>query len=274
MARAVVLHRWPWQEHGLLLDLFTEDSGRVRAIAKYARSRRSSLRATLEPFTLIDIELKGRGEVKTLARAESLQHFPLRHIHLYSGLYLNELLQRLLPELTDFPGLFADYIKSLTLLSDIQVIEPVLRQFEYRLLCHLDLDFSFTHDANDGNLITSEQYYRFVAGAGFVPAEAHASAREELGNELRDQVNEEELVDISRVYDQVIHDQVKKPLHESRTQEWLLSGEEIAQLGRFQLADPQVLKQFKHLMRIAYAPLLGAKPLRSRELLLAAVKHK
>lgn len=246
MARAVVLHRWPWQEHGLLLDLFTEDSGRVRAISKYARSRRSSLRATLEPFTLIDIELKGRGEVKTLSRAESVQHFPLRHVHLYSGLYLNELLQRLLPELTDLPGLFNDYLKSLELLSEAQVIEPVLRQFEYRLLCHLDLDFSFTHDANSGNVIEPDTLYRFVAGDGFVPANVEQESWHVAENMTKETVS----------------------------REWLLSGHEIEILGQFQLANPQVLKQFKQLMRNAYAPLLGNKPLRSRELLLAAVQNK
>lgn len=245
MTRAVVLHRWPWQEHGLLLDLFTEDSGRVRAISKYARSRRSSLRATLEPFTLIDIELKGRGEVKTLSRAESIQNFPLRHIHLYSGLYLNEILQRLLPEFTDLPGLFSDYVKSLMLLSETDVIEPVLRQFEYRLLSHLDLDFSFTHDADSGNPIEPNMHYRFVAGSGFVPAHGE--------NEL-------------------MH--VAEDIITTTSSHWLLTGEEIAVLGQFQLENPQVLKQFKHLMRIAYAPLLGSKPLRSRELLLAAVQNK
>ncbi|RUO38232.1 DNA repair protein RecO [Aliidiomarina shirensis] len=245
MTRAVVLHRWPWQEHGLLLDLFTEGFGRVRAISKYARSRRSSLRATLEPFTLIDIELKGRGEVKNLARADSVQNFPLRSVHLYSGLYLNELLQRLLPEHTDLPGLFIDYVKSLELLSETQVIEPVLRQFEYRLLCHLDLDFSFTHDANDGNAIEPGILYRFVAGSGFVPA----------------QIENEALY-------------IGEAPAETASSEWLISGAEISVLGQFQLANPQVLKQFKQLMRNAYAPLLGSKPLRSRELLLAAVQNK
>ncbi|EGN75683.1 DNA repair protein RecO [Idiomarina sp. A28L] len=245
MARAVVLHRWPWQEHGLLLDLFTEDSGRVRAISKYARSRRSSLRATLEPFTLIDIDLKGRGEVKTLSRAESIQNFPLRHVHLYSGLYLNELLQRLLPELTDLPGLFSDYVKSLTLLSETQVIEPVLRQFEYRLLSHLDLDFSFTHDADNGSVIEPHGLYRFVAGNGFIPANSDNES---------------------------LH--VAEDVVTASSQQWLLSGEEITVLGQFQLENPQVLKQFKQLMRNAYAPLLGSKPLRSRELLLAAVQNK
>lgn len=35
--RALVLHRWDYQETSLILDLFTEDKGRVRVVAKGAK---------------------------------------------------------------------------------------------------------------------------------------------------------------------------------------------------------------------------------------------
>ena len=35
--RALVLHRWDFQETSLLLDVFTEQNGRVRLIAKGAK---------------------------------------------------------------------------------------------------------------------------------------------------------------------------------------------------------------------------------------------
>lgn len=237
MYRAVVLHRWPWQEHGLLLDVFSEQHGRFRAISKYARSRRSNLRAALEPFTVIDIEVNGRGEVKTLKRADVQATYSFQRIRLYSALYINELLQRLLPEHTEMPGLFADYLASLELLASDTLLEPILRQFEYRLLCHLDLGFSFTHDAEQGNAILAEYAYRFQAGSheqngGFIPCNSATSRAPGA---------------------------------------FIIEGAEIARLAAFDLENPQVLKQFKRLMRIAYAPLLGSKPLRSRELLLASL---
>ncbi|MFP1591857.1 DNA repair protein RecO [Escherichia coli] len=36
--RAFVLHSRPWSETSLMLDVFTEESGRVRLVAKGARS--------------------------------------------------------------------------------------------------------------------------------------------------------------------------------------------------------------------------------------------
>lgn len=43
--RAFVLHSRPWSETSLMLDVFTEESGRVRLVAKGARSKRSTLKA-------------------------------------------------------------------------------------------------------------------------------------------------------------------------------------------------------------------------------------
>lgn len=236
MHRAVVLHRWPWQEHGLLLDLFSEQQGRFRAIAKYARSKRSPLRATLEPFSLIDIETRGRGEVKTMLRADLITHFPLQRVRLYSGLYVNELLQRLLPENLPLSALFTDYAATLALLASDTHLEPILRHFEFRLLLHLDLAFSFTHDAVHGEAIVAERWYRF-----------QPSTREQLGG----------FIPLAKAL--VSSDYL------------VIQGCDIQQLGAFALAQPFHLKQFKRLMRNAYAPLLGTKPLRSRELLLAAM---
>ena len=41
--RAFVLHSRPWSETSLMLDVFTEESGRVRLVAKGARSKRCAV---------------------------------------------------------------------------------------------------------------------------------------------------------------------------------------------------------------------------------------
>ena len=48
--RAFVLHSRPWSETSLMLDVFTEESGRVRLVAKGARSKRSNLKGALQPL--------------------------------------------------------------------------------------------------------------------------------------------------------------------------------------------------------------------------------
>lgn len=67
--RAFVLHSRPWSETSLMLDVFTEESGRVRLVAKGARSKRSTLKGALQPFTPLLLRFGGRGEVKTLRSA-------------------------------------------------------------------------------------------------------------------------------------------------------------------------------------------------------------
>ncbi|SAV47625.1 DNA recombination and repair protein RecO [Klebsiella pneumoniae] len=95
--RAFVLHSRPWSETSLMLDVFTEESGRVRLVAKGARSKRSNLKGALQPFTPLLVRFGGRGEVKTLRSAEAVSlALPLSGITLYSGLYVNELISRVL----------------------------------------------------------------------------------------------------------------------------------------------------------------------------------
>ena len=85
--RAFVLHSRPWSETSLMLDVFTEESGRVRLVAKGARSKRSTLKGALQPFTPLLLRFGGRGEVKTLRSAEAVSlALPLSGITLQTEL--------------------------------------------------------------------------------------------------------------------------------------------------------------------------------------------
>lgn len=128
--RAFVLHSRPWSETSLMLDVFTEESGRVRLVAKGARSKRSNLKGALQPFTPLLLRYSGRGEVKTLRSAEAVSlALPLSGITLYSGLYINELLSRVLEYETRFSELFFDYLNCIQALAGTTGSpEPALRQ--------------------------------------------------------------------------------------------------------------------------------------------------
>lgn len=121
-----------------MLDVFTEESGRVRLVAKGARSKRSTLKGALQPFTPLLLRFGGRGEVKTLRSAEAVSlALPLSGITLYSGLYINELLSRVLEYETRFSELF-DYLHCIQSLAGVTgTPEPALRRFELALLGHL-----------------------------------------------------------------------------------------------------------------------------------------
>lgn len=168
--RAFVLHSRPWSETSLLLDLFTEESGRVRLIAKGARARRSNLKGTLQPFTPLLVRFGGRGEVKNLRNAEAVSlALPLSGISLYSGLYVNELVARVLEQETRFSELFFDYLHCLqALAAETGSPEPALRRFELALLGHLGYGVDFLHCAGSGEEVSDDMTYRYREEKGFI----------------------------------------------------------------------------------------------------------
>ncbi|TKI06806.1 DNA repair protein RecO [Martelella alba] len=168
--RAFVLHGRPYSETSLLLDFFTENSGRVRILAKGARSRRSALKGVLQPFTPLLIRWSGRGEVKTLRNAEPVSlGLPLSGVMLYSGLYANELLSRVLAHETDDSSLFFDYLHCLQMLAaGNDSPEPALRRFELALLRHLGYGVDFLHCAATGLPVDDDMTYRFREEKGFI----------------------------------------------------------------------------------------------------------
>jgi DNA repair protein RecO (recombination protein O) len=161
---AFTLHARRYGDSSLLVELFTEDEGRVTCIAKGAlRGKRATVN---QPFQRFDVDLRGRGEVLTLARAEALGT-PIRLVgkDLYCGLYVNELLLKLTARQDPFPSLFTDYAATLEALATAPVVEPVLRQFELQLLQALGLGLNLDEDIAGAPLVPDKMYtYRFGQG--------------------------------------------------------------------------------------------------------------
>ncbi|WP_258806946.1 DNA repair protein RecO [Pseudidiomarina sp. CB1] len=169
MEPAFVLHRWPFQDSSLLVELLTQEHGRYRVVAKGARRPKSQWRAILQPFTPLYVVTQGRHELQNLRHAESRSNaYPLQGNALYSGFYLNELIQRLTSSYQSVDGLFDDYQNALDALSQRLPIEPVLREFEWRMLCHLGHAFDWCADTQ-GDPIAAHKHYRFNAEQGFTP---------------------------------------------------------------------------------------------------------
>ncbi|KMJ45512.1 DNA repair protein RecO [Xenorhabdus khoisanae] len=168
--RAFVLHGRPYSETSLLLDFFTENEGRVRVLAKGARSRRSHLKGCLQPFTPLLIRWSGRGEIKTLRDAEPISlALPLTGSVLYSGLYVNELLSRVLEQGMAYPALFFDYLQCLQVLAASEYTpEYALRRFELALLTNMGYGVDYLHCAGSGEPVADEMTYRYREEKGFI----------------------------------------------------------------------------------------------------------
>ena len=108
LQRGFVLHRRPYSETSLLVDLFTEETGRLTVIAKGARAKRSAWKSVLQPFTPLLLRWSGKGALKTLTKAEPAAiTLPLQQTALYSGFYVNELITRVIEPETANPQLFS-----------------------------------------------------------------------------------------------------------------------------------------------------------------------
>lgn len=154
--QAFVLHARPYKETSALLDLFTRTQGRIRAVLRGYRSKQGS---AARPFSSLDIELRGRGELKSLSRLEPSGSFlMLQGQALMCALYLNELSMRLLPLADPQPLVFDHYGLTLQALANGQAVEPLLRSYEWRLLEQLGYGFSLELDAAGNPLLASGWY--------------------------------------------------------------------------------------------------------------------
>jgi DNA repair protein RecO (recombination protein O) len=73
---AIVLRTYKLGEADRIVVLLTEEHGEVRAVAKGARRTKSRFGARLEPPTHVAVQLyRGRGELDTVAQADTVDHF-------------------------------------------------------------------------------------------------------------------------------------------------------------------------------------------------------
>ncbi len=227
---AYILHRRPFRETSLLLQVLTADYGRIALVARGVRTERSKLRAVLQPFSPLVLSFQGRGDLMTLQSAESngLPLF-LQGERLASGFYLNELLVRFLPESDASPTLFAAYSRTLTAIaasSASNSLELTLRLFEKQLLEELGYGLLFIQSIPDAQPFFAERFYRFYPGQGFVLSSADEMARCDT----------------------------------------VFSGKSLLALASGALPDENSLRDAKRLLRMALAALPGARPLQSRRL--------
>ncbi|MFG0379785.1 DNA repair protein RecO [Pseudomonas sp. zbq_18] len=162
---AFVLHSRPYKETSALVDFLTP-RGRLRAVLRNARGKAGSL---ARPFVPLELELRGRSELRNVGRLEpdGVSHWFQGQV-LYSAMYLNELLLRLLPGEDPHPALFEYYALTLQALAANPPLEPLLRAFEWRLLDELGYGFALAFDIA-GQPITADGLYRLQPDAGLEP---------------------------------------------------------------------------------------------------------
>lgn len=224
--QAFILHTRPYRESSQLVDLFCRAHGRFRAIANGTRGSRKGASKKLQTFVPLAAHWRGRNELKTLVSAEPSGAVPYWGGRtLYIGLYINELMTRLLPEHDPHPELFDNYVELLRALPGTADVEPLLRCFELVLLEQLGYGIALGIEAISGAAMDAQSWYRFVAEDGFLLASNSAGGN--VGN--------------------------------------IFKGADLQAMAFGNYGSEDVRRTAKRLLRIALDAHLGGRPLRSRE---------
>ena len=166
-----ILHSRPYRETSLLLEVLSRDHGRVGLVARGVRSARSRTpRALLQPLMLLNFAWSGQGELATLTAAEAAgAPLALTGEALLCGLYLNELITRLLPRADPHPDIFFAYAETLERLRGKNTHAWQLRRFERDLLGDLGYGLVLEHEAESDAPIDAASEYAYRLDAGPVP---------------------------------------------------------------------------------------------------------
>ena len=247
---AYVLHRRAYRESSALVELLTRDFGLIGAVMRGVKRSPRSAR-DLEPFGQVAVSWRGRGELVTLLRAETIVRRNLAGDALFAGFYLNELLVKTLGREEPVAGLFGYYHAAVACLAQVRppgvepatrrrpstdggdraglAFEPILRTFERQLLDELGYGIAFDVDIASGRPIEPCRCYRVVDGEGFREVDRREASSTGV-----------------------------------------FCGTHIAAIDAGDFADPAVLQAAKQILRRAIAVRMGGRPLATRRLFTAA----
>tara|TARA_B100000401_G_scaffold280213_1_gene191367 strand:+ start:1865 stop:2593 length:729 start_codon:yes stop_codon:yes gene_type:complete len=176
---AFVLHTRAFKETSLLLDLLTENFGRINVVAKGARKPKSPLRSVLTPASLLSVSFSGKGDLKNLNACELMNHYSLSTpVSFNSILYVNELLIKSSERQDPQEEIFKQYqllCEGLSLADSNKIqVEVLLRSFELVLLQELGYGIDLYHESLTGSTIKAEYNYMFDPGLGFTILETES----------------------------------------------------------------------------------------------------
>jgi DNA repair protein RecO (recombination protein O) len=225
---AYVLHGRPFRDSSLIVEIFSREHGRQGIVARGARGAKSKWRNILQPFRPLLLSWNQRSDLGTLTGADQVASPPpLIGESLLCGLYINELLMRLLHRSDPHPNLFEAYQLMLTALSKDASIQKELRLFEGKLLHSLGFGLQLEFEADSGDPIEKNALYIY---------------RPESGAERQ-----------------------KHAVSDDDRPTALVSGEALLALGAGQIQDDH-LYELKMMMRGLIRYYLGDKPLASHSL--------
>lgn len=165
---AFILHYRRYRDTSVIFDLFTQYFGRFSAVARGAVGPKPRFKGVLQPFVPLLLSYYGAGELKSIKSVDFLaQPVHLSGDTLLIGLYVNELLNRLLGPYDPLETVYIMYAQLVRQLEETDDVEPLLRRFEFLLLSELGYGISFQSEVATGREIVADKNYIFDADGGF-----------------------------------------------------------------------------------------------------------
>jgi len=166
-----ILNRRPFRESSFLVDIFTQDHGRICCVARPAKKRGKVVKGNLEPFRYLNVQWIGKGDVQTLTEADERGRHTIPPSEMMLGLYLNELLLLLTRQHVVMPELFSAYKYTLHKLGDPMINRHIMMRFEMYLLTNLgfplehyqeiDAQASFFFSVDEGISLATDDNIHF-----------------------------------------------------------------------------------------------------------------
>ena len=174
LQKAYVIHSRPFKETSLIVTFLTERKGKINAVAKGAKRKKSRFSGNLEPFQCLNIDFRGKFDLKSLILAEPCEVFEdfLGSENLYSAFYINELVNYLIAQADESVEIFELYKKCIANLKNDNSVEKTLRDFELNILSNLGYEINFQNDYDSNDEIKSGLNYKYSPQSGFIKSES------------------------------------------------------------------------------------------------------
>ena len=165
---AYCIHSRNYRESSQILELLTSDHGLISCVYRGARKKNGSNEFG---FTPLLISWSGRGDLFTLTNMETIgpRHITSAKLSII-GIYLNELILKLVPKLSPSKELFCLYEDSISFINENEneKQERLLRLFEIRLLEIIGHGLSLDKELDHETPIQHDQIYRYDVGIGAI----------------------------------------------------------------------------------------------------------
>jgi DNA repair protein RecO (recombination protein O) len=137
---AIIIKRIKLGEADRILTIYTQELGKLKAVAKGTRRPKSKLGGHVELLTHSRLMLARGRNLDIITQAQTIDNFlPIKDDleRISRGLYIAELVDSFTGEHIEDPQLFNLLLETLKQLSQSADYEPILRYFELNLLDHL-----------------------------------------------------------------------------------------------------------------------------------------